>query len=59
MRAGMDLSANGRWEEKQLFPKLQSVARKRRRCFNGEPVIESESSALESPDESAGGSDSY
>ena len=57
IRTGMALNTNGRWEESQLFPKPQSIVRKHRNHFNGEPVIEDENAASESSGDGSGRSD--
>lgn len=38
IRTGMALNVTGRWEEAQLFPRLQQIIAKHRKHFDGEPV---------------------
>lgn len=41
IRTGMSLNISGRWEERQLFLKLQQIVKKHRVHFEGAPVVES------------------
>lgn len=47
IRTGMALNINGRWEETQLFPRLQQIIATHRNHFNGEPVMESHGAVVE------------